>query len=1062
MANLFQPSLDRVTDSNGDPISGAKMYFWATGTSTPMTFYADQAETAPGTSPLVSNSVGLFAPAYLDAATTYRIKLTNSTGSLTIWDVDPVRGYDEGMVQTASAAAVAAAAQAVAARDVVVPLAAQVSDDADDAEAAALIATGAANSVLNYKGTFATTADALSNGVLSNAAITGGTGGTNGTFDGTVTGGGGSGAAFRFVVAGGALTQIVWQSAGRGYTTAPTLGFAASAGLTGASATAVIGANTVVGDYFAIPSAQGGGLFDWYVVSAGPVATYYRTAPNADAVIAAVSLAQQLTGTSLTRVGISTATVGRTNYDNAFSNLTNVYISADATQLDGVFTSLIVNAGSAGTGRFILLDGDRKAIYEGPTQTIAGAGLYTQTGMRVDAPAGTRIGFQWLTNGGLSNVRYNAASPGGFFTVAGYGGVGSTVTITESTVNGAAVSGVLETAAASSQVQIYGLTAREDATDRTRINSARRANAITSGGNYTELAVARDAGYQSPEGSYIEALSGTFIFGATIATLRSDIIRRPTNSAAVNAVPFAASTGDVTLHTFYTTPAALGAVSGQPIDAVFTPNKQIREDPNFIYIWRLRAYTSTGAAASAMEVGTAPSNNTVGRWKGWTNGASTASVDLAMGFVTRGARVTTFDDRIVGAAMTSNGLGATFEVQLSRVGQMKRIPASFTFTAPTGTKRYDRVVIDVETEVVSVLAGGEDGAATITGTAPNVLRPDATERMAALTSPTQLLIANVRVGATSLTIIPQWDLDNTGLPRSIAKQLVEDERFNDQALGIFRRALYGAGVVPIIALMGDSLMAIANGTAPDTSPNGVNRDRGTAPTTDSLHYLRDGLSDALVDDTTRFPLYTAVQLNRADDGAGAVHTKVGFAWAAISRLEAASVKLVSAGQMSLVNWAAAGSTAAAAVSGVASDGTGTPAATTFLTAVRDGVATGAGGKPHLVICNYGMNPSASIAQYRAQMAFIVRYLRAAGISVLVVGVGLKRSNDWTTYLPYNQAGRQAALANGGAHLSLAMLHAEPFFGAGIASVDACAANYINHYGPTEYERIGQWVAAVLA
>lgn len=67
------------------------------------------------------------------------------------------------------------------------------------------------------------------------AAITPGTGGTDGTFALAFTGGVGSGGAGTFTVAGGALTNVTITSQGS-YTTAPTLSFAASTNLAGAAA----------------------------------------------------------------------------------------------------------------------------------------------------------------------------------------------------------------------------------------------------------------------------------------------------------------------------------------------------------------------------------------------------------------------------------------------------------------------------------------------------------------------------------------------------------------------------------------------------------------------------------------------------------------------------------------------------------------------------------------------------------------------------------------------------------------------------------------------------------
>jgi len=90
MANLWQPSIVRTTDENGDPVSGAKLYFYATGTTTPATYYLDAAGLIPGANPLVSDGDGMFVPAFADGGTTYRIKCTNSDGSATFYDVDPV------------------------------------------------------------------------------------------------------------------------------------------------------------------------------------------------------------------------------------------------------------------------------------------------------------------------------------------------------------------------------------------------------------------------------------------------------------------------------------------------------------------------------------------------------------------------------------------------------------------------------------------------------------------------------------------------------------------------------------------------------------------------------------------------------------------------------------------------------------------------------------------------------------------------------------------------------------------------------------------------------------
>lgn len=147
------------------------------------------------------------------------------------------------------------------------------------AAGSAAAAAAARDAALFGKGVFPSTAAALGLGVIGHGPITGGSGGTNGTFALAFTGGTGSGAAGRFVVAGGALVAIFITAPGA-YTVAPTFSFAASSGLTGASATAVLGVNADVGEYFSVPA--GAETLDLYRVDAGPVATHVMPYPAKD------------------------------------------------------------------------------------------------------------------------------------------------------------------------------------------------------------------------------------------------------------------------------------------------------------------------------------------------------------------------------------------------------------------------------------------------------------------------------------------------------------------------------------------------------------------------------------------------------------------------------------------------------------------------------------------------------------------------------------------------------------------------------------------------------------
>lgn len=300
MANLFQPSLQRATDNNGNPVSGAKMFFFLTGTTTPATWFTNQAGTVAGTNPLTADSSGKFiSPAYLDPDAIYRVRLTESNGSTLIWpDVDPVRGYDIGMVQTAADSAIDAADQAdaslalaVTARNAAQTAAgeAQQSEEsaADHANDASLYAAAAQAFSLGLL--FDTSAEGISSGVVGATTLVGGSGGTNGQFDLAFSGGAGAGAAGRFVVAGGAVTSIIITSPGTGYTSAPTISFAASSGLTGASATAVIGQHASPTEYYLVKGADSLAL--WRNV-AGVATDQDFALPSIDALYTAMEAAQ--------------------------------------------------------------------------------------------------------------------------------------------------------------------------------------------------------------------------------------------------------------------------------------------------------------------------------------------------------------------------------------------------------------------------------------------------------------------------------------------------------------------------------------------------------------------------------------------------------------------------------------------------------------------------------------------------------------------------------------------------------------------------------------------------
>ncbi len=85
---LLTPFL-RIVDANGDAVSGAKAYFYATTTTTPVNVYQAASGGSAHAAPVVADSGGLLAPIYVDDAALVRMILKTSGGS-TIQDIDPI------------------------------------------------------------------------------------------------------------------------------------------------------------------------------------------------------------------------------------------------------------------------------------------------------------------------------------------------------------------------------------------------------------------------------------------------------------------------------------------------------------------------------------------------------------------------------------------------------------------------------------------------------------------------------------------------------------------------------------------------------------------------------------------------------------------------------------------------------------------------------------------------------------------------------------------------------------------------------------------------------------
>jgi hypothetical protein len=78
MAQLRSYTFERVTDANGEPVSGGKAYVYDAGTSNLSTIYTSAAAGTPAANPIIADSAGIFPNRYL-ADATYDIQYTDAS-----------------------------------------------------------------------------------------------------------------------------------------------------------------------------------------------------------------------------------------------------------------------------------------------------------------------------------------------------------------------------------------------------------------------------------------------------------------------------------------------------------------------------------------------------------------------------------------------------------------------------------------------------------------------------------------------------------------------------------------------------------------------------------------------------------------------------------------------------------------------------------------------------------------------------------------------------------------------------------------------------------------------
>jgi hypothetical protein len=78
-------------DVTGAPLPGAKLYFYASGTATPLDTFSEPTLSIPNTNPVVANDAGIFPDIFLQSLQ-YKVMLTD-TNDVEINTADPVAPY---------------------------------------------------------------------------------------------------------------------------------------------------------------------------------------------------------------------------------------------------------------------------------------------------------------------------------------------------------------------------------------------------------------------------------------------------------------------------------------------------------------------------------------------------------------------------------------------------------------------------------------------------------------------------------------------------------------------------------------------------------------------------------------------------------------------------------------------------------------------------------------------------------------------------------------------------------------------------------------------------------
>jgi hypothetical protein len=565
-------------------------------------------------------------------------------------------------------------------------------------------------------------------------------------------------------------------------------------------------------------------------------------------------------------------------------------------------------------------------------------------------------------------------------------------------------------------------------------------NFFDPGGGFTGWGIRQDAGYDLPVGMQIDRLDVPVFPADVAAFLGWRIVRRPLSSADI-ASP-APSVTDEVLRSGISPLADLGLAANTRGRAIIRVGEVIAVEAGYAYYSFVNAFTSA-RNATALGVTSIPSTETEPQRRGMfgqgANGSqptSTLGTGVKLGIRLRGrvpAVSASYDWRVAEASAATNGRVVTVRGVLARSGLMLPFSTTVTLDAVATYTRYDVLALNIEDLTISVLKGTE-------------AQYDAGERIPAVTDGRMVALFNCRITPLGVTPVAVWAIEN-GVHRDISAQVEADRRLFRRAIPKTRAAIAAGKPLRIMSL-GDSIGALdgpVGGVQSAAAPNGANRDRARRYLTDeggtSPVHLSTDLANTL-------PVFTAVQLGRADDGAGAVHTKFGAIWEWVKGIEARSLHTLGT-SLWYDNFCIGGKSS--------NDLWSNGAPTAWLNAA---VAYAQANSVTVVVLHMAMNDTTSSVPTRANMVGIIGAFRAIGVEVIVQGAWRPRNTgiaaNWENVS--NQV-REAAIQAGAAFNSLRPILLDPYIGAvGISPEDLTPSNGENHPGIAEHAAGGRLLA----